>query len=263
MKIDFAVKVDIGPKESNDDRVTVFGENLTVNGTCGCVETPAVAVVCDGCGGYDGGYIAAETVLDVLSSESPQSLTDDRYLAEVLTKCQQKVLDKKIEMPHFSEMCTTVAGCVFSEDKIVFFHSGDSRIYRFDGQYLAKMTRDHSVVQSLVDMGQITPEEALSHPNRNIIDRCIGIDSLPPEIYVSNNPLNNGEMYLLCSDGLWESVRDDEIKAILTADTTIEEKTAQLMDRALKQGANDNISVCICASQGKIEKIESKPFILD
>ena len=101
------------------------------------------------------------------------------------------------------------------------------------------------------------------HPNRNVISRCIGVDGLLPEIYVTQTPVNPGEKYLFCSDGLWEYVRDHEIKEILGRDISLQEMVDALVERALDQGSDDNISVCICARQGEVNVVEKKPFVLD
>lgn len=263
MKIDFAARVDIGTKESNDDRLLIDGNILDMTAHSGTIGLPSIAVVCDGCGGYMGGGIAAQTVLEFMSYEEAGSLADTSYLSQVLDNCQRMVNEKKKEMPHFSGMCTTIAGCVFCEDSTIIFHSGDSRVYRYDKWGIARMTKDHSVVQDMIDMGDISPEEALVHPKRNVITRCIGIEGRPPEIYVSRAPINPEEKYLLCSDGLWESVSDAEIKDILDSDLPLQQMADSLVEKALRQGADDNISVCICAGQGKAEVIEKKPFILD
>ena len=263
MKINFAARVDIGPKETNDDRVLVGGEILDEMMYAGATEIPAVAAVCDGCGGYAGGGIAAQTVLEFLSFEESDTLADITYLAQVLDHCHQMVMEKKEEMPQYAAMCTTIAGCIFCEDSVVLFHSGDSRVYRHDRWGLAKMTRDHSIVQDMIDMGEITPEEALTHPKRNVIRRCIGINGPAPEIYVSRSPINPGEKYLFCSDGLWESVPDTQIKSILDSDIPLQQMVDTLVESALQQGADDNISVCICAGEGVVDVVEQKPFILD
>lgn len=263
MKIDFAAKVDIGTKETNDDRILIDGKVLDESALSGKVDLPSVVAVCDGCGGYLGGNIAAQTVLELLSDEEPGNLSDSTYLAQVLDGCQRAVMEKKAEMPHFSEMCTTVAGCVFCNDSILIFHSGDSRVYRHDRWGIAKMTRDHSVVQDMIDMGEITQEEAANHPKRNVISKCIGIEGRPPEIYISNTPINPGEKYLLCSDGLWESVGEAQMKELLDGDMPLHQMVDELIQMALRQGSDDNISVCICSCQGNVEVQENKPFILD
>jgi len=263
MTIDYAAKVEIGKKETNDDRVLVDGRILDMSSNAGELSLPAIAVVCDGCGGYAGGGIAAQTVLEFLSYETPESLEDTNYLAQVLDNCTQAVFEKKEEMPSYSKMCTTVAGCVFLRNSIILFHSGDSRVYRYDGWGLARMTVDHSAVQQMIDMGQITEEEALTSPNRNVITRCIGASCPPPEIYVANTAIAPGEKFLLCSDGLWESVPAQQIKEILSRDIPLNEMVDILVETALNQGSDDNISVCICAARGNVTITETKPFVLD
>ena len=263
MRIDYAARVDIGPKESNDDRVLVEGKILQDGCHSGSIATPAIVTVCDGCGGYAGGGIAAETVLEYLSYEEPKDLRDVNYLAQVLQNCENVIQEKKSENAYYAEMCTTVAGCIFHEDGMVIFHSGDSRVYRCDCWGAARMTRDHSLVQRLIDAGQITPEEALFNPKRNVINRCMGINGLPPEIYVSHAPIRPGEKFLLCSDGLWESVQDAEINEILDGNGSLAQMVETLVELAISNGADDNISVCICAAQGEVSKEEEKTFVLD
>lgn len=263
MRIDYAARVEIGTKETNDDRVLIDGQLLDMASGAGELTLPAVAVVCDGCGGYDGGGIAAETVLELLSYEAPGDLEDTGYLARVLDNCTQAVFEKKLELPSYSKMCTTIAGCVFLEHATILFHSGDSRVYRYDGWGLARMTVDHSVVQQRIDMGQITEEEALTSPDRNIITRCIGASCPPPELYVSNTAIAPGEKFLLCSDGLWESVPAEQIREILSRDIPLDEMADILVKAALAQSSDDNISVCICAARGSRTVTEKKPFILE
>ncbi|MBP3368101.1 MAG: serine/threonine-protein phosphatase [Clostridia bacterium] len=263
MNVKFAARVDIGPKETNDDRVLADGKILNMELHEGTVATPSAFVVCDGCGGYAGGWIAAETALGVLAAEEATKLLSEEYLAEVLARCEDAIVKKKEEMPQYSAMCTTVAGCVFGEDSTVFFHSGDSRVYRCDRWGLAKMTRDHSLVQEMVDMGQLTPDEAREHPKRNIIRRCLGVGAPPPDIYVAGVPLAAGEKYLMCSDGLWEVLEEEDIINILSMDIQAASMVDALVELALERGAHDNISACVCMTEGDSEEEGTKPFVLD
>lgn len=263
MKIEFAARAEIGVRETNDDRVLINNEILDMSFLEGELTVPTYAVLCDGCGGYAGGGIAAETTLEVFRSADIEQLKEPNLLAEVLEQCQQAVKNKKNEFPEFSKMCATVVGCVFCENSVNIFHAGDSRAYRFDGTILARMTRDHSVVQEMIDSGQLTEEEARVCPSRNIITRCIGIEQYPAEIYVSNVPIDEGEMYLLCSDGLWEALEDTEIKEILSSELSVGEKANQLVEKALANGSDDNTSVCICSRVGGKTQVEKKPFVLD
>jgi protein phosphatase len=263
LNVKFAARVDIGPKETNDDRVLADGKILNMELHEGTVTLPAALVVCDGCGGYAGGGVAAETVLEVLAAEDASRLSDKDYLSEVLARCERTIMSKKEEMPQYSAMCTTVAGCVFGEESTVFFHSGDSRVYRCDRWGLAKMTRDHSVVQEMVDLGQLTPDEAKAHPKRNIISRCLGVGAPPPDIYVAGVPIGAGEKYLMCSDGLWEVLEESDIINILNMDIQPASMVDALVGLAIEKGAHDNISACVCMTEGDSDKEDAKPFVLD
>lgn len=246
MKIEYAARVEIGKRKTNDDRILINGKIIDNDFSTGELQLPSIAVVCDGCGGYDGGGIAADTVLEFLSYENPIDLENIKYLEKVLDNCKQAVFEKKEEFPEYSKMCTTVAGCVFLNKAIIFFHSGDSRVYRFDKWGLAKMTVDHSSVQQMIDMGLLTEEEVFKNPERNIITRCIGVQCPPPEIYTVNSPIVLNEKYLLCSDGLWESVSAKQIKDTLEKDLPLHKMVDLLVESAIEQGSDDNISVCIC-----------------
>lgn len=263
MKIEFACRVEKGVRETNDDRALILHRILNEESFSGESEVPAAAIVCDGCGGYAGGGVAARMVLETMDQPMPEVLTDPERLAEVLEAAKDAVFRAKAQEPALAQMCTTIVGCVMDENRTVFFHSGDSRAYRFDGRYLAKMTVDHSAVQLMVDMGRITPEQALVDPARNIILRCIGIDADPPEIYTMNSPIAPGDIYLLCSDGLWEYVHDPELRRILSLPGTLAEKAEWLVQAALDAGGDDNITACLFARTGVQQVQEEEEFILD
>ncbi len=263
MKINYAARVNIGKKDSNDDRLLVDGMLLDDSAIDGSAGFPLLVAVCDGCGGYSGGNIAAQSVLNILSGEDPNLLSDASYLAKVLERCQQHILKLKEDNSQYINMCTTIAGCVFCNNQIIVFHSGDSRVYRSDRWGIARMTKDHSLVQEMVDLGEISQEEAYQHPKRNVINRCIGVPSKPPEIYISHTSINPGEQFLVCSDGLWEGVSDDDIKAVLDMELSLIDKTSILVDKAILNGSDDNISVCICSSDERLVYEEKKPFVLD
>ena len=265
LKINAASRVEKGVRGSNDDRALLCGNILNMSSYTCETETPLLAVVCDGCGGYAGGGVAAETVLETLRDAEIGSMEDPVSLANALNDCRYNVMRKKKEYPPFSEMCTTIAGCLFTDEKTLIFHAGDSRVYRFDGKYLARMTVDHSVAQEMIDCGFITEEEARRIPQRNVIVRCIGTDCAPPEIYISNVPLLPGETYLICSDGFWGSLEESEIIRLLSSELPDNEKIDSLIKAALDAGSDDNITVCICSRQKDEteEDNDDEPFVLD
>ena len=262
-KLDIACRVDIGVRDSNDDRALIHGRILNMEGFGAEAELPAAAIVCDGCGGYAGGGIAAETVLSVLRELPVEALSDPEELQAALEAAKIAVEERKSENPLFVAMCTTVAGCVFTETGTVIFHAGDSRVYRYDGYALARMTVDHSLVQELVDMGRITEEEAMVSPQRNTITRCIGAHSPPPEIRVSSAAIAPGETYLICSDGLWEYLRDDRLKELLGRGLSAGDLADKLVAEAMLAGSDDNITACVCVCPGETKQQETQAFVLD
>lgn len=263
MRLEYACAVDQGVRTENDDRAYVAGHLVDKGTVSGSGNSPLVAMVCDGCGGYSGGGFAAQTVLEVLDRTDPVILGDPEILKDVLAEAARTVKIRQEENPRFREMCTTIAGCVFLDAKTVVFHAGDSRVYRFDGFGLARMTTDHSAVQALVEEGNLTSEQARISPSRNIITRCIGVECLPPDINVMNVPIESGEIYLICSDGLWESMDHNLLKELMAEDCGLEEKAKLLVRMALEFGADDNISACLCGRPGTSAKKKSRPFILD
>lgn len=263
MELQLACRVAQGPRASSDDRALLLGRILDRESCSGQADTPLIAAVCDGCGGYAGGGLAAETVLSVLSRTPPETLTEPGKLAETLEAARRAVDEKSREEPRFSQMCTTVAGCVFLEDRTLIFHAGDSRVYRYDGTSLARMTVDHSAVQSMVDAGRISAEDGRSSPQRNVITRCIGMDCPPPEIYVSHSPILPGETFLLCSDGFWDCVPDGELKELLRQSGSPAEQVERLVEYALRAGSDDNVTVCLCACRGGARPAAEAPFVLD
>jgi len=250
MELELACRVAKGPRETNDDRALVLQKICNNEEAFATAELPVAAVVCDGCGGYDGGGIAAATVLETLREKTPEELLDPAVLTQSLEQAESRIAERKKEYPDYHHMCTTVVGCVFGEDRTLIFHSGDSRAYRFDGSFLARLTIDHSAVQALVDAGRITEEEALIHPQRNVILRCMGVGGLPPEIYLSHAAIRPGEIFILCSDGLWEYVSGDRIVGILQEAPDLPAAAARLVDAALDNGGDDNTTVLLCACRG-------------
>ncbi len=263
MTLDYAGYVTIGIRETNDDRALILGAILDQTCFHGRQEGPGLMVVCDGCGGYAGGGIAAQAVLEILQCAGTAFLTDEPAVAEALETAAKAVEQKKAAMPEFAAMCTTVAGCVFLENSTMIFHAGDSRVYRYDGYGLARMTVDHSLVQNLVDAGRLTEEEARVSPQRSTITRCIGVPCPPPEIYVSEAPIAPGEIYLICSDGLWEVLQPGDIKAIFQSGWDLPTMAEQLVAAALQAGSDDNISVCLCSRPGEVRREAAEAFVLD
>ncbi len=205
-----------------------------------------VFVVCDGMGGHVGGKqassIAVKSIIDYLKKERYHQPI--QALNDALQFANMQILGYANEHPELKGMGTT-ACIVLLQDSVAFIaHVGDSRIYLYLGKekQLHRITKDHSYVQTLVDAGQITDEQAEHHPNKNRIMKALGIK---PDLSPSFDMVKpkNGDVFLICSDGLSGMISDSTIKDVLVQNYTLEFKGEKLVDLALNAGGNDNITL--------------------
>lgn len=208
----------------------------------------ALAVVADGMGGHTGGALAAQQVIHTVSSnlgqfsarsESPRALLEASLSeAHVLIKASRFINEKD---PH-----STAVMLLLQPGKVSWAHCGDSRLYRFRGDRLMFRTTDHSYVEQLVAKGKITPEQALVHPNRNILVTSLGGDETPRIDYGEAADLQAGDAFVLCSDGLWAYFGDAELGGVLAAYSAREASELLIgRARARAQGEGDNVSLAI------------------
>lgn len=205
-----------------------------------------LAVVCDGMGGANAGNVASEKATEIISSFFERSYRTGLDSQGIIALLQSAILSANIEVYDMAQknqelagMGTTVVAAYVSEKFAVISHLGDSRAYLI-GENVTQLTRDHSVVQSLIESGKLTPEEARVHPRRNVITRALGIE---PEILVESNEFNisEREFLLLCSDGLSNFVTEEDLKEIFNSDN-FEDITEILVAKANKNGGADNIT---------------------
>ena len=214
-----------------------------------------VFVVCDGMGGHVGGKmassIAVRSIIEHLKKEkyaSPYEAMDG-----ALQYANMQILGYANEHPELKGMGTTACILILQDDCAYIAHVGDSRIYLFLGKekQLHRITKDHSFVQTLVDAGQIKDEEAEHHPNKNRILKALGIKpELQPTFNYQNKPIlpKNGDIFLICSDGLSGMISEKTIADVLGSKQTLEQKGNILIEKALKgeggyPGGQDNITV--------------------
>ncbi len=230
-------KTDIGIKRhSNQDSFSVAEFD----------DGAVLAVVCDGMGGANAGNVASEKATEIIMSFFERSYRKGLDSMGITALLQSAVLSANIEIydmavknPELSGMGTTVVAAFVSNDFTVISHVGDSRAYLISDK-VTQLTRDHSVVQSLIESGKLTPEEARVHPRRNVITRALGIEA---DILVDSDEytVNSGETIMLCSDGLSNFVTTEEMKEIF--DTASEDAAELLVKRANENGGGDNITV--------------------
>ena len=236
-----AGKTDIGMiRSTNQDtfRIEALGEDL------------GFALVCDGMGGVQGGdrasAIAERTISDVVRNGCTKNLADgtvhDLLLRAVYEANRSIWLAAQAE-PELQGMGTTVIAALLTPDTAYIAHVGDSRLYQLRGEQFFQVTRDHSQVQRLVDDGIITPEEARTHPSRNIITRAVGVDR-DVDVDLLDLPLEPGDKLLICTDGL-SGVCEESVIAEAVYGLPAEESVEHLVQLANMGGGYDNITAVV------------------
>lgn len=230
----------------NDDRILVNGEILASGAIAGRIERPWLyAAVCDGVGGMAQGYKAAEQTLQVMKILDADGMRrgDIRQAAEQANLTVRKT---QIATNQKNGMRATLAGLYLSGDASYVVNAGDSRVYRCREGKLTRLSRDHSVVQNLLDTGEITEQEAWHHPQRNVITKCIGDDErVNARIIELTGDVAENDRYLLCSDGVTDVLADEVIEHCMSLADNPEKTCRELLDLSLGAGSTDNISVCI------------------
>jgi protein phosphatase len=161
-------------------------------------------------------------------------------LVSAITAANVKVFETANEKSEYLGMGTTVVAVVILNGFAAVAHVGDSRAY-FISDDIKQITRDHSVVQYLIDMGRITPEQAKTHPDRNVITRAVGVTA-EVDVDVDIIPINQGEIILICTDGLYEYISENEMLNVIK-ESNEEEPAKILLDMANDAGGKDNITV--------------------
>lgn len=228
--------------------------------TIGFDENIALAVLADGMGGHRGGEMAsAITVSSILESitenlkkiNSGETDTESGYSLESLaihnsiTLANKKVHDASEANAQYRGMGTTVVVVMFYDNRFTVAHVGDSRLYRLRDSELEQLTRDHSLMQELIDRGFYTPEQARNSLNKNLVTRAIGIDS-KVHIDIQEDVAMVDDIYMLCSDGVNDMITDDLIESILlNYRDDLEKAAAEIIRLANEKGGKDNISVLL------------------
>lgn len=204
-----------------------------------------LGVLADGMGGHEGGEVASRIVVEQVSN----MVRSGEPLAEALVGAHRAVLEAARNGEGRAGMGSTALVAKLNARSFEVVWVGDSRAYLWANGQLTQITKDHSLVQHLVDQGDITPEEARVHPQRNYITQAIGMSDLNRlEVGRVQGALYRGQQLLLCSDGLSGEVSDAEIAAILDLDLKEQQKVDLLIQKALENGGADNITVLLVSA---------------
>ena len=205
-----------------------------------------LAVVADGMGGAEGGQyasrIAVDTVLEIYGAAGPGENPQEcliRGFAEANARVQQNALQN----PLLRGMGTTLSAFALVGRHLYYAHVGDSRLYLLHGGSLRQLSHDHSLVARLVEQGIVRPKDAESHPQKHVLIAAVGVsDAVEPDAPSKPSALDQGDTILLCTDGLWGQMGDNEIAAVLSSQAP-SAACGSLISLAKERGGPDNITV--------------------
>ncbi len=230
---------DIGKKRKiNQDYV--YTSELPVG------NLPNLFIVADGMGGHNAGDYASKETVDTMIREVQNSFEKNpiRIFGKAIGAANAAVRKKACEDAEYEGMGTTVVAATCMGKYLQVANVGDSRLYVIHEQEIKQITRDHSLVEEMIRMGGLQRDEARNHPDKNIITRAIGAgEEIEPDYFTAE--LSEGDMILMCTDGLTNMLEDEEIRMVLNGARDIVEKAQELVQKANDNGGKDNISVIL------------------
>jgi PPM family protein phosphatase len=230
----YAARSDVGLVRSNNQDSAYAGPNLLV--------------VADGMGGHAGGDVASALTIAALVGLDRPDHSSDQSMSELersIDRARQDLVDATTADPDLAGMGTTVTALLKSGNTLAMAHLGDSRAYLLRDGTLAQVTVDHTFVQHLVDTGRITPDEAETHPQRNVVMRVLGDFDLDLTPDLSIREAVPGDRWMLCSDGLSGFVPNEEIGEVLNSVPSPQDAVERLVSMSMRAGSTDNITVVV------------------
>jgi len=219
-----------------------------------------IAVLADGMGGYNAGEVASAMATSFIRAELGRWLAEGgneasgRELKRAMEICidnaNRSIFNAANSNPQYGGMGTTLVMGVFQDTRALIGHVGDSRCYRLRGDTFQQLTRDHSLLQEQIDAGLISPEQAQYATHKNLVTRALGVEDTVL-LEVNEFRVEDGDLYLFCSDGLSDMLADNRIAAILVGAGSLEEKASALIEGANASGGRDNISVILAQARAK------------
>jgi protein phosphatase len=260
-------KSDVGKVRSLDED-TIEVLDLSAPNEPGRVKK-VLAIVADGMGGHAKGEVASKICADeitkairpLLSRNTAKPREYENAVREGFDMANQEVIGYALDHPECAGMGSTASVAILDGDQLYVGHVGDTRVYTVDGG-ITQVTKDHSLVQELIDEGEIKPEDAKRHPQKNVITRAVGIK---PKLKVDtySKTLRDGSYVLVCCDGLVNEVEDEKIRDVVLGSKNPQEACDKLVALANEHGGRDNISVVVLGPVGgvKSETLDAKTII--
>jgi protein phosphatase len=264
-KLAFVGQTDTGRvREHNEDTIATDSD-------------AGLLVLADGMGGYNAGEVASGIAVKTITNLVREGLAREDLgsidrgtglsrpsivLRDAITRANKIIYQTARSQAECEGMGTTVVAALFYDNRVSIAHVGDSRLYRQRGSQIAQVTMDHSLLQELVDRGFYSPEEAQRAANKNYVTRALGVEP-QVEVEVQEHPVDKGDIFILCSDGLSDMVEDEDIRlTISTFGANLDTVAKQLIQLANENGGRDNVSVVLAqaveafpASRGVMDKL--------
>lgn len=247
----FCAATDTGLARANNEDSVAFDEST------------GLAVLADGMGGYNAGEVASGMATALIKAEM------GRWLAETGGRAGPRDIRRAVEIcvdnanksiftaastnAQYTGMGTTLVVGVFQGSRLLLGHIGDSRCYRLRRGVLVQVTRDHSLLQEQIDAGLLTPQQAATSMNKNLVTRALGVDNAVM-LELNDCQVEDGDLYLMCSDGLSDMVSDATIAEILEQHTPLAQRTQSLIHAANERGGRDNITVMLVQAEAVSER---------
>ena len=212
-----------------------------------------LGVVIDGVGGYEGGERASEIAQEGIIGYLSKSPNGERLdlLMQAVTDANNKIYEERNAKRQYPNMSCVLTACLVEVEKEVInmVHVGDTRLYQFRRNELKKLSHDHSLVGYREEIGNLTEEEAMKHPERNMINRVVGdkVHEIDDCDFLESNtfPLSPNTTWMLCSDGLFDMITSAETASVLNQEISLDAKVEKLIQFANDKGGNDNITVVL------------------
>jgi len=251
MKIGY--KSDVGMKRELDEDSIVIVRSDTVYESKR--TRSALLVLADGMGGHNAGEVAsclaaqrvAEEMIRAMLKTPQRKLSDEVIAAlfgESINQANREIMMYAEKNPQYKDMGTTITAALIQGAQVYIGHVGDSRAYIINDREVRQLTKDHSLVQEMVDSGKITGEEAKNHPQKNIVTRTVGMHN-QVDVDITTEPVQVQDFLLLCCDGLTDMLSDEEIHAVVTENDDPQSICDVLVEKANEKGGLDNISVIV------------------
>lgn len=236
---------------SDIGRIRQVNEDSALAGSVN--QVLSYAIVADGMGGHQAGDVASQVAVEAFKRVITQheeitnwSVEDGKRLMRIaIRQANEEIFTLATHMEQYHNMGTTIVAALMWDNIVVIGHVGDSRAYRITELGIEQLTQDHSLVNALVQSGQLTSEEAENHPRKNVLTRAIGTDD-DVEVDVRLLEWNQDDLLLLCSDGLTNRVNERKIHLITRGEQTLEVAADHLIALANEAGGEDNITLVLC-----------------